>query len=52
MFEYDLRQNTHPHRRRRVSLDDPSAALLVAHVDDRIRHVARVHTMVVTFSPA
>ena len=48
MFGYDLRENTHPHRRRRVALDDSSAALVVAHVDDRIRHVARVQTMVVT----
>ena len=48
----DLRQNTHPYRRRRFALDDPSAALVVAHVDDRIRHVARVYTMVVTFLPA
>lgn len=52
MFGYDLRENTHPHRRRRVALDDSSAALVVAHVDDCIRHVARVHTMVVTLLPA
>ena len=49
---YDEEHHSHPHCERRLAQPDASATLVVAHVDNRIRHVARVHTMVVTFLPA